>query len=152
MLKKPILPLLIFTLMIATSVISASAHSPSEMELDYDKDDEILKVLIKHSVSDNESHFIQNIKVEVNGQEKISKDYASQPDKTEFTYAYDLTAKGGDEITVTADCNQGGDLSETLTIPLDEDEHFIPGFIGISAISIISILSLVFIVLKKSHS
>ena len=149
MLKKPILPLLIFTLMIATSAKSASAHSPSEMELDYDKDDEILKVLIKHSVSDNTSHFVQNIKIEVNGEEEISKDYTSQPDKTEFSYEYDLTAKGGDEITVTADCNQGGELSETLTIPLDEDEQIIPGFIGLSAISIISLLSLVLIIQKK---
>ena len=129
-------------LMIPTTV---SAHSPSAMELGYDKETNQLNVTISHSVGDKNTHYIEEIIVNKNGDEYERKTYTSQPDNSEFTYTYNVDASEGDTINVKANCNQGGDIESTIEITEEgvkkkDDSPFIPLIIVIFFLAIASLL------------
>jgi len=107
--------LMVFGLLVCCTGF-VSAHSPSSMTLSYDLDAQELTVEISHQVSDTSTHFVENIKVKVNGDPSVNQDYTSQPGNT-FTYTYDtVQAEEGDEIEVTAICNLGGNIQQQLTV------------------------------------
>ncbi len=104
----------IFFLLFGVSLVSA--HSPSAMSLTYDLNSNTLSVSITHTVSNPDSHYVRNVKIDLNEVEAESVDYTSQPSSSDFTYTYTITAVDGDEFEVSAFCNQGGSISKTLTV------------------------------------
>lgn len=95
-------------------MLPVGAHAPSDMTLAYDSDSHILTVTIVHNVSDPNSHYIYNIKIQINTIE--THEYTSQPTSSEFSYTFDVSASQGDIITVTAECNLGGSMMKTLKV------------------------------------
>jgi len=110
----------------ATVLFSAGtveAHAPSDVTIDYDIEEEELTVDITHSVGDPQTHYIENVVVEVDGTEEIDEEYEEQPDDTSFQYTYDLVVEPGSTIEVTAYCNQGGSGSDTYEVEEDDDDE-----------------------------
>jgi hypothetical protein len=120
MIRKNKTNLLILGIIIALSisfgfVIFVQGHSPSGMSLVYHSDTETLDVTITHSVSNLQTHYIEAVDIYLNDILNQTEDYTSQPSNT-FTYSYSINATLGDAIKVTASCNQGGSITETLTV------------------------------------
>lgn len=101
------------SLTVLFSAGNVKAHSPS-ISLNYDSGNEELTVEVSHSVSDTQSHYIENVLVEVDGNTEIDEDYTEQPDGSSFEYTYDLAVEENSTISVTAYCSQTGSDSATL--------------------------------------
>jgi len=119
--------------MILLCTISVNAHSPSSMTLTYDKASELLTVDITHQVSDPSSHYVNDIEITINGVSEIEESYSSQPSSS-FTYTFEnMSAEEGDVIACSANCNQGGSITEQFTVGSDttsgsDDDSATPGF------------------------
>ena len=99
------------------NISSTNAHSPSSVSLQYAEDTNTLTVTISHSVSDPNTHYIENVQINVNGTEVLSEDYTSQPTNNQFVREYTIEAGAGATISATATCNLGGTSSDSLTVP-----------------------------------
>ena len=109
--------------------INVTAHSPSSMSINYDVESEELVVSINHVVSDPTTHYIYNITVEKNNEFYKSFDYTSQPSSSSFTYTYNgIVGEVGDMFSVVARCNQGGQISKSLTVGSSAKDNGTSGF------------------------
>ena len=142
-----ILLLIFFTL----STINVSAHSPSNMNLSYNTNTKELDVSINHQVANPDTHYVNNIIIKINDITIQTEEYSSQPGSS-FTYTYEnFTATKDDKIEVTANCNQGGSITKTLTVTSEEtskseDDDSTPGF---ELILIIFSIICIILILKK---
>ncbi len=98
------------------SSVSVLAHSPSDMVLEYDFQEQKLNVTITHNTPTPNQHYIKKVEVWVNNDLKISQEYTSQPTLSTFTYQYNLSAEDVDVIKVTATCSISGDITEELIV------------------------------------
>ncbi|UCG68420.1 MAG: hypothetical protein JSV09_11475 [Thermoplasmata archaeon] len=94
----------------------AFAHSPSNMELEYNFFNQELSVTITHNVASPNEHFIESIEIFKNDNLYLIENYTSQPSLTTFTYVYSVEAQDGDDIEVTATCSISGGITESITI------------------------------------
>ncbi len=79
--------ILIFVLIIFVILsVKAVAHSPSSINLNYNKEAKELIVTITHIVSDPTDHYINNITIEKNNEFYKSYDYTNQPTTSSFNY------------------------------------------------------------------
>lgn len=109
--------------------VKVVAHSPSYMSINYDTKAKQLTVDITHIVSDPTVHHIYNISIEKNNEFYRSFDYTSQPTSSSFTYNYsDIDGNVGDMFSVIARCNQGGQISKSLTVGSSAGNTDTPGF------------------------
>ena len=137
--------LIVFVLLSAKAV----AHAPSSMSISYDSETNELVVVITHSVSNPESHYINNITIEKNNNFYRGFDYISQPSGSSFTYNYsDIVGESGDMFSVVARCNLGGQISKSLTVGSTVDDTGTPGF----ELVIVVCGILVFILYKRKIS
>jgi hypothetical protein len=97
-------------------VAPVAANPPSDMTLAYNGLSKELVVTITHPVADPATHYIKTIQVSINGHRINETLYTSQPTTTTFSYKYPLTAQPCDEISVTASCILGGDLTKQMTV------------------------------------
>ena len=148
-----IIAILLCTLSVILISQSVNAHSPSNLNLNYDSEIQDLEVTITHQVSNPNSHYIYNIEIRKNGDTYETFDYMSQPNSLSFTYNYEVNATIDDVIKVTALCIQGGTITKQITVISNEtldngsssetDDTSTPGFellIAILGITIIIIL------------
>ena len=132
---------------------NVSAHSPSNMSLNYDSENQKLETTITHQVSNPDSHYIFNIVIKKNGETYNTFDYTNQLSSSSFTYTYDINATEGDAIEVTALCIQGGSITKQVSISGengfsdDSDGTSTPGFEIV--LLIVSLLIIVIILRKK---
>jgi len=84
------------------------------MVVDYDGGTGSLNVTITHHVSDPETHYVDRLRVEVDGDEEVDEDYTSQPTADTFTYTFNVSANASVQIKVRTECNQGGDIEEEI--------------------------------------
>ena len=98
-------------------VMPVSAHNPTDIQVSYDPGTEKLSVTVTHPVDDPTTHFVNKVQVRQNGRTISDPDYKSQPEKTTFTYTYDVKAAPGDTIWVLTTCNRGGSLEKKYDIP-----------------------------------
>jgi len=96
------------------SPMSASANSPSDVQLTYLDKEQALQVTITHKSFLPNSHYIAKVEIQKNSETPIVYEYKSQPDKETFTYAYKLPLKKGDRVEVKALCSLFGSRSSTL--------------------------------------
>lgn len=127
-----IVSIITLSLFFATGNLIVTAHQPSDLELEYDFDAQVLNVTIYHDVDDPETHYIEKVEIRRNDELVIDEDYTSQPDKDSFTYSYNISAEDGDELEVTAYCSingertrkidvEGSSSSGTMTIVVEPD-------------------------------
>lgn len=144
--------LFILSIFLTVCCSLAYAHSPSSMTAEYNSVTEQLTVEINHQVSNPNTHYVNNIVVTLNGETEVDQSYSSQPDSS-FTYTFeDIYAEEGDQIEVTANCNQGGLITDQLTVGSDttsdsDDDSSTPGFELILVFA--SVISVFFIYRRK---
>ncbi len=127
--------------------INVTAHSPSSMSINYDVESQELVVSINHIVSDSTTHYIYNITVEKNNEFYKSFNYTSQPSSSSFTYTYSgIVGEVGDMFSVVARCNQGGQISKSLTIGTSTQDNSTPGF---EIIVVVCAIALIFFWKRK---
>lgn len=97
--------------------LPAAAHPPSDLAVGYDPEQGILTVTVTHSVGDPSGHYINEVTVRTPGRVLKTSTYTSQPDRSTFSYTYEIDGRSGDELTVTAGCNRFGSRSASITIP-----------------------------------
>ncbi len=147
MMKSRFVSLVVFlTLVISIFLaINVSAHPASNMELSFDSETQEIEVLITHSVSNRETHYISDVVISKNGEVYNSYNYTSQPTNSSFTYKYEITATAGDEIEVFTECNLGGTLTKQITISSNVTTENQDSF-SIQDITYYSILGIPFII------
>lgn len=96
---------------------TAAAHSPSKVDLMYDKATKILSVTITHTVSDPTSHYIKTVTVMSNNKVVQTMTYSSQPTSDTFTYTYTVDAVPGTELSAQAECNYFGSDTGSVSVP-----------------------------------
>lgn len=96
--------------------LSASATSPSDVQLAYTEKEQTLQVTIIHNSFLPNSHYIKQVEIQKNSEKPIVYEYKSQPDKVTFTYTYKLPLKESDRVEVKAICNLYGSRSASLIV------------------------------------
>jgi hypothetical protein len=96
----------------------ALAHTPAGVVVSYDESTGDLGVAITHQVDDPAMHYIKDVTVRQGTSVLIDKSYTSQPDKSAFTYRYNLPQLKGSsgEIRVDVECSIVGSRSGSLTL------------------------------------
>ena len=107
---------IVFLMMFAVCPIKAKAHRPGSVTVNYNADTKVLSVTISHSVSNPEKHYVDKVKISLNGVLIKTFEYTSQPDNSTFVYQYSIEAKGGDELEVRAECNYFGSRTAKLIV------------------------------------
>jgi hypothetical protein len=122
---------MVFTLFTLFTV-PAQAHSPSNMTLSYDYNSQILTVTVVHSVADVNTHYIELITINKNGQFEMNRTYTSQASPSSMSDTFSITAADNDILQVTAVCSISGQITRQLTVSSGglqtQDPPPIPGF------------------------
>lgn len=143
-----------FIIGISITNISVKAHNPSNMSLIYFSTSDELEVTITHNVGDPNTHYIQTVIIRVNGSIDSTHPYTSQPTSSTFVRVYNVTANIGATIQVTAECNQGGEITRNLTVTGQNgqtEEEPIPGYFGLLLIIGISTFLITLLVYKRKR-
>ncbi|MDP3565336.1 MAG: hypothetical protein Q8R70_12695, partial [Methanoregula sp.] len=74
--------------------------------------------VITHQVDDPTTHYVKQVMVKQGDTVLIDKSYTSQPDRSSFTYRYNLPQLKGSsgDVRVDTPCNLFGSRSGTLTL------------------------------------
>ncbi len=94
----------------------AGAHPPAEVRLSYDAASGTLTVTITHGTVIPSWHYVKQVEIVKNGTPVISTPYTSQPDRTNITYTYAVSAAPGDVLEVTCTCNIFGSRTAKLVV------------------------------------
>ncbi len=130
----------LFMLFVMSSILIApiQAHTPVDMTLSYNYDSQILTVTVIHSVADVNTHYIERIIINKNGQFAMDRNYTSQSHASSMSDTFDLDAADDDMLEVTAICSVSGQIVRQITVSsggLERVPNPIPGF-PITAIAI----------------
>jgi hypothetical protein len=95
----------------------ALAHTPAGVAVSFDETTADLSVAVTHQVDDPATHYVKHVTVRQGTTVLIDQSYSSQPEKSAFTYRYNLPQLKGSsgEIKVDVECNVFGSRSGTLT-------------------------------------
>jgi uncharacterized membrane protein len=95
----------------------AFTHPASKVDLSYHLEDHILTVVAEHDTKDITKHRIDQIIVQLNGNEIIQQTFAIQFDQEMQKATYLIPdAKAGDEIVVIARCSVYGKKKAKIKI------------------------------------
>jgi len=109
--------LLIISLMgMLLVTMKVEATPPRYINLKYDKNTEILKVLVFHFSPVRTFHYIYRVIVEKNGVLEQSHFYSKQPSFLANRYEYNISASSGDMLTVSAYCILFGYNTFSITV------------------------------------
>jgi hypothetical protein len=97
-------------------VSGVSAHPPSDLNLTYNQTTGNISAIFTHQVADPTTHYLKNVKIDLDGKETINQDYSSQPTPDIFTYIYPLNATPGTVIDVSGYCSIGGSIERSLMV------------------------------------
>ena len=110
--------LCLFSLLFSTA---AHATPPTKIDLEYDKEKQILLADIAHISDKADEHYIRKIILQVNNDNPQIFNYRKQVKPNKFEVKLPLELQPGDVVKLKAQCSQGGDLEASLAIP-EEDE------------------------------
>lgn len=111
--------LLSFTLVCLGAMCGGvQAHPPSDIVVTYDQDTGDLGVTIMHQVDNPATHYIKQVTVRMGDTVLADQTYSSQPDRSSFTYYYNLPQLKGRnaEIRVDVQCSVFGSRTGTLVV------------------------------------
>lgn len=114
--KNQIFSLIFLSLLLIQFTNNVGAHPPSNIQLNYDKNTNTLTVEVSHSVSDPNSHYIEEISIKKNNLDYLTEQYSSQQSTSSFTASYIVNATEDDVLEVTAVCNIAGQISKSIII------------------------------------
>jgi hypothetical protein len=115
---------LLFCLLLWSLVsVNVWANTPSAIEMDYLKDEQILHVVIKHISLDTRNDYLRRVLISKNGEEVKKFSFSSQKNTYEQVLDVPLELKAGDVIKVLAVCTESGPKEETLTIIAEESSE-----------------------------
>ncbi|MHA2426473.1 MAG: Loki-CTERM sorting domain-containing protein [Candidatus Hermodarchaeia archaeon] len=138
----------------ALAMAPVSAHPPTNMTLVYELSSHTLSVTVFHSVGDPNTHYIEYVTINKNGAFETDRNYTSQASATAYLDVFNIDAVQGDVLQVTAYCNQGGQITDQVTVSgglQTQPQPNIPGF-PIAAIAIGIMVAVGFTLLRrKSH-
>jgi hypothetical protein len=92
------------------------AHSPQDIQLEYEITSNILNVTITHNVINPDSHYVYKVEIEKNNELIQTHNYDNQPTSSTFTYDYNVEAVEGDTIKTSAFCSIGGSISKEIVV------------------------------------
>ena len=96
---------------------TVSAHPPTKVNIEFDKETKILHVRFEHKVRNATDHFIYRILVRINEKDVIEQKVEIQDDKNGGYLTYKINhAVEGDAVEVQLDCVKGGKKSGKLLI------------------------------------
>lgn len=121
---KGILFLLFVLVSLIPFIANTRAHSPFYIDLQYDFDTQTLDVTISHSVSDVNSHYIEEIRIWVNDVSVHNETYTSQTSTSQHLDSFNIDAADEDVIKVLAICNVSGSLTDNITIGAPAETEF----------------------------
>ncbi|MHA2185386.1 MAG: hypothetical protein ACXAAI_10340 [Promethearchaeota archaeon] len=155
--KKGFIAIFLF-LSIFIPLISSNvrAHPPEAMVLDYNLNTQALNVSIFHSVANPGSHYVNTVRVTVNGSTVVSEVYNSQPDPDLFSYTYNFAASNGSRIEAVATCSVGGSIAACIIVGVGSCGQTggggqIPGYSRFLIITLITVLVVLPIIYRKLH-
>ena len=99
--------------------LPATAHSPAQVSLVYDSQNQSLFVTTTHQVSNPSNHYVFKIAVQKNGEQALTEEYKSQPTTSTFTYDYSINTTRGDVLKATAYCSIAGSRSAEIIVEED---------------------------------
>ena len=113
--KKILCSLLVFAaLCVPASVL---AHPPSDIKFDYNEKEKMLKITVVHGSKDISKHFIDTVKVSIDGMELVKQSFMSQfNDKGQEASYIIIDVKLKTKVKVDAHCSKGGDLTREIAI------------------------------------
>lgn len=113
--KRALLPALVCIFILGTS--SAYAHPPSDIKIEHNTQSRMLTVIVTHPVNNADSHFINKIKVFLNGEETLVHKISKQ-DNEKYQFAGYLIPGSipGDTISVEAYCSVSGKLKKEIKV------------------------------------
>lgn len=93
------------------------SHAPSKLDLDFDKDTQILSLTFEHRVRNPERHFVYRVRVRLNKKDVIEQKLDRQDTENGGSLIYKINgAKSGDVIEVRLNCMEGGSKSGKMSI------------------------------------
>ena len=97
------------------------AHPASELQANYNPQTQTLTLEFEHKVRSADSHFIDKIEIEQNGEPIITQHTELQQSKDGGNYFYKIIGlEAGEEIKITINCNKFGKKILEYTIPEQE--------------------------------
>ncbi|OPX62491.1 MAG: hypothetical protein A4E34_02783 [Methanoregula sp. PtaU1.Bin006] len=108
---------LLLALAASLAATPAAAHAATGMDISYNFTTAKIYITVTHPVDDPATHYLKTVRVRLNGAVISDPDYKSQPTTNTFTHSYDVNARTGDVIDVTAICSRGGTLEKSYKIP-----------------------------------
>lgn len=147
--------MILISLMVLTTssifTIKAKAHSPNMMNLGFSYGN--FEVLIGHEVEDPNTHYINLVRVSVNGSEILSTTYTNQTSTVKAEFSYPCVYNTGDIFEVYATCNEGGSITACIICGVGSCPQSsgpgIPGYFGLWLIIGFSIIVSIAIIYKK---
>lgn len=99
----------------------AGAHPPTQIQLSYHAQDQLLHVTMQHVTRDPREHRIREIVVFVNGKDVGHHFFVQQTSARGLDEEIAVAAEAGDVIGVKAVCSQAGVGKAELTVPAEEE-------------------------------
>jgi desulfoferrodoxin (superoxide reductase-like protein) len=104
-------------IMILSAFSFLLAHPASDLEISFEEETATLSVSYQHQVRDAETHYIEEIKVMLNGEEIIQQKLGKQAETAGGKLSYIIIdAQAEDEIEVISKCNKFGNKKAKLEI------------------------------------
>jgi hypothetical protein len=103
---------------------SGFGHPPAKVSVEFDIADHLLRIVVAHNVADASKHYVDEIKVELNGRKIIEQKFKSQIDKgiQEASYRV-IDARVGDKISVISGCSISGKKKAEIIVKAEEKEQ-----------------------------
>lgn len=136
--SKLVIVSLLFVVASSFMLLDVQSHTPSNVTLSYDYGTQTLEVTVYHTVSDPNTHYIEQIQIWKNDVSQINQTYTSQTSDSQHVDSFNIDATDGDILKVTATCNVGGSYTNQITVTdpaIPEFGTYMP-FILIGLISI----------------
>lgn len=105
------------TLVMVMVGLLAYAHPPKNVDLSYDAESGILSINAVHAVKDVASHYVDQVEILINGEQKELLKAEKQGDSELAIFTYEIgSLQTGDVVEVIARCNKVGKRSAKLEI------------------------------------
>lgn len=93
-------------------------HPPANIDVNYDPETKIVKVIITHKTSNPKTHYIKKVDISLNDKEIITHNISSQDDNEIQVVSYRIPeAKADDLIAVEGYCRISGTLTKQVYVP-----------------------------------
>ncbi len=95
----------------------AFAHPPSDIKIEFDKENQTLKAVIYHPVSNRMTHYIKKVDIGLNGNEIRTLDFGEQQENVSQPIEIVIeNVKPGDILSVEGYCSLSGKLEKEIKI------------------------------------